>query len=85
MDVEIRDDMIRLGQVLKLAGVVEDGAQAREAIEAGEVTVNDEVETRVTDETLRRIRSKLSSADSNVLIETVWGYGYRLRSKEGGA
>ena len=46
MDVEIRDDMIRLGQVLKLAGVVEDGAQAREAIEAGEVTVNDEVETR---------------------------------------
>ena len=45
---------------------------------------NDEVETRVTDEPLRRIRSKLSSADSNVLIETVWGYGYRLRSKEGG-
>ena len=36
MDVEIRDDMIRLGLVLKLAGVVEDGAQAREAIEAGE-------------------------------------------------
>ena len=46
---------------------------------------NDEVETRVTDETLRRIRSKLSSAGSNVRIETVWGYGYRLRSKEGGA
>ena len=41
---------------------------------------NDEVETRVTDETLRRIRSKLSSTDSNVQIETVWGYGYRLRS-----
>ena len=45
---------------------------------------NDEVETRVTDETLRRIRSKLSSADSNVQIETVWGYGYRLRSDGGG-
>ena len=45
---------------------------------------NDEVETRVTDETLRRIRSKLSSADSNVQIETVWGYGYRLRSDEVG-
>ena len=43
-----------------------------------------EVETRVTDETLRRIRSKLSSADSNVQIETVWGYGYRLRSDGGG-
>ena len=45
---------------------------------------NDEVETRVTDETLRRIRSKLSSADSKVQIETVWGYGYRLRSGGGG-
>ena len=44
---------------------------------------NDEVETRVTDETLRRIRSKLSSADSRVQIETVWGYGYRLRSDGG--
>ena len=31
---------------------------------------NDEVETRVTDETLRRIRSKLSAADSDILIET---------------
>ena len=46
---------------------------------------NDEVETRVTDETLRRIRSKLSSADSDVLIETVWGYCYKLRSKGGDA
>ena len=45
---------------------------------------NDDVETRVTDETLRRIRSKLSSADSSVLIETVWGYGYRLHSGESG-
>lgn len=45
---------------------------------------NDEVETRVTDETLRRIRSKLSLADSSVLIETVWGYGYRLYTEEHG-
>ena len=45
---------------------------------------NGEVKTRVTDETLRRIRSKLSSADSRVQIETVWGYGYRLRSDGGG-
>ena len=46
MDVEIRDEMIRLGQVLKLAGVAEDGAQAREFIESGDVSVNGEVETR---------------------------------------
>ena len=45
---------------------------------------NDDVETRVTDETLRRIRSKLTSADSDVLIETVWGYGYRLHTKGDG-
>ncbi len=37
----------------------------------------------MTDETLRRIRSKLSSAGSRVQIETVWGYGYRLRSDGG--
>ena len=46
IDLEIRDDMIRLGQALKLAGVVEDGAQAREAIEAGDVEVNGVIETR---------------------------------------
>lgn len=37
-----------------------------------------EVETRVTDETLRRIRKKLTEAKSNVKIKTVWGYGYKL-------
>lgn len=46
MDVEIRDDMIRLGQALKLVGIVDDGATARAAIEAGEVSVNGEVDTR---------------------------------------
>lgn len=46
VEVPIRDDMIRLGQLLKLAGVVEDGGEAREAIERGVVSVNDEVETR---------------------------------------
>lgn len=44
--VPIRDDMIRLGQALKLANVVEDGVHARHVIEHGEVHVNDEVETR---------------------------------------
>lgn len=37
---------IRLGQFLKLAGVVEDGAAARAAVQDGDVTVNGEVETR---------------------------------------
>lgn len=37
-----------------------------------------QVETRVTDETLRRIRRKLSLAGSNVSVETIWGYGYKI-------
>jgi ribosome-associated protein len=45
-DVEVRDDGIRLGQLLKLAGLVEHGAAAREVLEAGEVTVNGRAETR---------------------------------------
>ena len=45
-DVPIRDDMIRLGQLLKLAGLVEDGDMARSLIELGEVTVDGAVETR---------------------------------------
>jgi ribosome-associated protein len=44
--VEIADDMIRLGQFLKLAGLAEDGGHARAMIEAGEVTVNGRDEVR---------------------------------------
>jgi len=45
-DVEIRDESIRLGQLMKLANLVEDGAMAKELLEAEVVLVNDEVETR---------------------------------------
>jgi ribosome-associated protein len=45
-DVPIREGMIRLGQFLKLANLVEHGGEAKEVIAAGEVLVNDEVETR---------------------------------------
>ena len=37
---------IKLGQFLKLAGLVEDGAEARIAIQSGDVTVNGVTETR---------------------------------------
>lgn len=40
--------------------------------------INTEVETRVTDETIRRIRKKMSIVGSNVQIQTVWGFGYKL-------
>ncbi|MCK2238517.1 MULTISPECIES: RNA-binding S4 domain-containing protein [unclassified Crossiella] len=44
--VEIRDNMIRLGQFLKLAGLAEDGGEAKTLIEEEEVTVNGRLETR---------------------------------------
>jgi ribosome-associated protein len=44
--VAIRDDMIRLGQFLKLADLVDDGSEARRVIGAGEVSVNGEAELR---------------------------------------
>ncbi|WP_426311589.1 RNA-binding S4 domain-containing protein [Cellulosimicrobium sp. E-16] len=44
--VEISDDVIRLGQFLKLAGLAESGAEARELVTEGEVRVNGEVDMR---------------------------------------
>ena len=41
-----------------------------------------EVETRVTDETLRRIRKKLTQAGSTVSVSTIWGFGYKLKGAE---
>jgi ribosome-associated protein len=45
-DIEIRGDTIRLGQLLKLAGVVGSGGDARELLASGDVTVNGEPEER---------------------------------------
>lgn len=44
--VPIRDESIRLGQLLKLADVVGDGAMARMVIENGEVSVDGEIVMR---------------------------------------
>lgn len=45
-DVQITGEPIRLGQFLKLAGLAEDGSHAKDLIDADEVKVNDELETR---------------------------------------
>lgn len=45
-DVPIRDESIRLGQFLKLAGLVDSGSDAKELIAEGDVLVNGETETR---------------------------------------
>jgi ribosome-associated protein len=46
LDVPIRDRSIRLGQFLKLANLVDSGADAKPAVQEGHVRVNGEVETR---------------------------------------
>jgi ribosome-associated protein len=46
LDVPIRDETIRLGQFLKLANLIEHGADAKAVVQQGLVSVNSEVETR---------------------------------------
>ena len=44
--ITIRDDFIKLGQAMKLAGLVESGVEAKYEIEDGKVKVNGEAEDR---------------------------------------
>ena len=46
MDVPIRGDMIRLGQFLKLADLIDTGGEGKILIASGDVTVNGEVDVR---------------------------------------
>ncbi len=45
-EIQIRGETIRLGQLLKLAGLVGSGAEARELLAAGGALVNGTPETR---------------------------------------
>jgi ribosome-associated protein len=45
-DVPIDGDMIRLGQFLKLADLIDTGGEGKVLIASGDVTVNGEVDTR---------------------------------------
>jgi ribosome-associated protein len=44
--VPIRGEMIRLGQLLKLTGLVDGGGEAKALLAGGDVTVNGEPEVR---------------------------------------
>jgi ribosome-associated protein len=44
--VDIREDVIRLGQFLKLADLVDNGADVKPLVSDGQVAVNGETETR---------------------------------------
>ena len=40
--------------------------------------INNEIESRVADETNRRLRKKMAAAGADVYMQTVWGYGFKL-------
>ena len=44
--IVIKDDFIKLGQAMKLAGLVDSGLDAKIVIQNGEVMVNGEIDTR---------------------------------------
>ena len=44
--ITIKDDFIKLGQAMKLAGMVGSGVDAKLVIQDGQVEVNGEVDTR---------------------------------------
>lgn len=44
--IKIKDEYIKLGQALKLAGLVDSGVEAKMVIQDGQVCVNDETELR---------------------------------------
>ncbi len=70
MDLEIRDEFIKLGQALKLAGIVSSGIEAKMLIEDGVVLVNGETETR---------RGKKLRDGDTVLVE---GNSFTVRASE---
>ncbi|MDG3010585.1 RNA-binding S4 domain-containing protein [Rhodococcus sp. D2-41] len=70
-EVPIRDESIRLGQFLKLANLIDSGAEAKGVIADGEVSVNGEVEAR-------RGRQLL---DGDVV--EIGGVAARVRSEQG--
>lgn len=46
IEVKIKDEFIKLGQAMKLAGMVDSGVEAKVIIQNGEVKVNGAVEER---------------------------------------
>ncbi|MFN8158273.1 MAG: RNA-binding S4 domain-containing protein [Candidatus Nanopelagicales bacterium] len=46
IEIEVGPEGIRLGQLLKYAGAVDTGGEAKALLESGEVEVNGEVEAR---------------------------------------
>ena len=68
-------------QVLSLLFDTPEKAVSRDKL-LSEIWGYSEVETRVTDDTMKRLRKKLKEAGSKVAIETIWGFGFKLTLSE---
>ena len=69
-------------EVLRYLMLREDQAVSREELLSAVWGFEAEVETRATDDTVRRLRQKLQG--SGVRIAAVWGYGFRLETADEG-
>lgn len=68
-------------ELLKLLIQKQDTAVSRDELLTQVWGYESNVETRVTDDTIKRLRKKLRQVESDVQIETVWGYGFKLVKK----
>lgn len=65
-------------ELLTLLMTYQENAVSREQLLSEVWGYEADVETRVTDDTIKRLRKKLREVESSVQIETVWGYGFKL-------
>jgi len=86
MVVKCRDSEIKLTntEFSLLAYMIENQGKAisREEMLKNVWGYESEVETRVTDDTIKRLRRKLNNFDSNVNIETIWGFGFKIGAND---
>lgn len=68
--------------LLKCLLTAQGQAVSRDALLLEVWGIDAEVETRVTDECVRRVRRKLRTAGSHVGIKAVWGFGYKLEAAD---
>ena len=82
---KILDNEIKLTktefQVLSLLLATPEQAISRDKL-LSDIWGYSEVETRVTDDTMKRLRKKLKDAGSKTHIETIWGFGFKLSLSE---
>ena len=70
MQIEIKDEYIKLGQAMKLAGLVSSGVDAKFVIQDGQVKVNGEMEVRRG----RKLKPGDSFEFDNTLVTIKWGH-----------